>query len=126
MSEQLPGEDWDLFMEYQQGLHDPMPTFGLGEVEGMADRNGAAMDPRAERYPIDKTKLAMDVIEQYSGLVDVLGYTRASEEMAIALGEYVLHSELNQFEADMIATLAILGKVATFALNENERLRDGI
>lgn len=105
----LPGEDWDKFMEYQRGEHDP---------------NGAALDPR-EPHPIDKETLAMNAIEQFSGLVDVLGYTAASEEMALVLGEYVLHSELNQFEADLIATLAILGKVATFALNENERLRGG-
>jgi len=121
----LPGEDWDMFMEYQNGLHDPMPEFGLGDVEGMASRNGASMDPREGRHQIDKELLAMNTIEQYSGLVDVLGYTDASKEMALLLGEYVLHSELNEFEADMIATLAILGKVATFALNENERLRDG-
>ena len=45
--------------------------------------------------------------------------------MGLRLGEYVLRGELNQFEADMRATLAILGHVATHALNEMERLRGG-
>lgn len=71
----------------------------------------------------EKTTLAMNVVEQYSGLSDVIGHERASTEMGYALGEFVLRADLNQFEADLIATLAILGHVATFALNENERLR---
>ena len=73
----------------------------------------------------EKTAFAMQTVQEYSGLVDVLGYTKASEEMAMLLGEYVLQGELNQFEVDMIAAIAILGKEATFALDENERLRDG-
>ena len=121
----LPGEDWDLFMEYQNGLHDPMPQFGLGDVEGMANRNGASMDPRESRHQIDKELLAMRTIEEFTGLQRAIGHERAATEMGHTLGEYVLNAELNQFEADMIATLAILGNVATFALNENERLRGG-
>ena len=105
----LPGEDWDRFMEYQRGEHDP---------------NGAALDPR-EPHPIDKELLAMRTIEEFTGLQRVIGHERAATEMGHALGEYVLNAELNQFEADMIATVAILGNIATFALNENERLRDG-
>jgi len=105
----LPGEDWDMFMEYQRGEHDP---------------NGAALDPR-ERHPIDKELLAMRTIEEFTGLQRAIGHEKAATEMGHALGEYVLHNELNQFEADMIGTLAILGNVVTFALNENERLRDG-
>lgn len=72
---------------------------------------------------MDKELLAMHAIEGYSDLESLLGYERASVEMAHLLGEYVLRGELNQFEADMIATLAILGHVVTYALNENERLR---
>ena len=102
MQDRLPDEAWDLYLEHQSGIHDHEP---IG---------------------IDKTSLAMTTIEQYAGLVDVLGHTTASEEMALALGEYVLQGELNEFEADMIATLAILGKIATYALDENERLQGGI
>ena len=72
---------------------------------------------------IDKEALAMKTIEQYPSLESLIGYERASEEMASRLGSYVLSGELNEFEADMIATLAILGNVATNALNDNERLR---
>jgi len=72
-----------------------------------------------------KTDLAMQVVTEYSDLERVLGYERASQEMGHLLGEYVLQGELNQFEVDLIATLAVLGHVATYALNENERLRDG-
>ncbi len=73
-----------------------------------------------------KTDLAMQVVEEYHGLQSVLGFERASQEMGHLLGEYVLRGELNQFEVDLIATLAILGHVASYVLNENERLRDGI
>lgn len=79
----------------------------------------------AQEYGIDKELLAMRTIEDYSGLQRAIGHEKAAEEMATSLGEYVLAGELNSFEADMIATLSILGNVATFALNEVERLRDG-
>lgn len=75
-------------------------------------------------HEIDKERLALQTIEGYSGLQRAIGHEQAAGEMAGLLGEYVLAGELNQFEADMIATLAILGNVATHALNENERLRD--
>ena len=91
---------------------------------GFQQQNGAAMDPN-ERHPIDKELLAMRTIEEFTGLQRAIGHEKAAREMGFALGEYVLNAELNQFEADMIGTLAILGNVATFALNENERLRDG-
>lgn len=74
---------------------------------------------------IDKETLAIRTIEQYGDLERVLGHTEAAREMALLLGQYVLAGELNQFEADMIGTLAILGNVATNALNKNERLKDG-
>ena len=74
-------------------------------------------------HPIDKERLAMQTMEEYSGLQRALGHEKAAQEMAALLGEYVLAGELNQFECDMIATLAILGNVATNALNENERLK---
>ena len=77
----------------------------------------------------EKTLLAMQVVDQYPALDRTLGYEQASTEMGLLLGEYVLQGELNQFEADMIGVLAILGNVATFALEENELLRgeeDGI
>lgn len=70
-----------------------------------------------------KVSLAMQTVEEYGGLSNVIGHDRAATEMGYALGAYVLRGELNQFEVDMIATLAILGHVATFAMNENERLR---
>lgn len=75
---------------------------------------------------MDKTDLALQVVEEYSGLQRVIGYERASSEMAHLLGEYVLRGSLNEFEADLIATLAILGSVASYALNENERLRNDV
>lgn len=74
---------------------------------------------------MDKIDLAMQTVEEYNGLATVLGHEKAANEMALVLGEYVLRGELNQFEVDLIATVAILGHVATFVMNENERLRDG-
>lgn len=94
------------------------------QVEGDYMRNGAALDPRADReFGIDKESLAMRAIEQYTGLVDVLGHDEAARELGLVMGEYVLHGELNQFEADLIGVVAILGNVATNVMNENERLR---
>jgi len=72
-----------------------------------------------------KTDLAMQAVEEYNGLANVLGHERAADEMAQVLGEYVLRGDLNQFEVDLIATIAILGHVATYVMNENERLRNG-
>jgi hypothetical protein len=71
-----------------------------------------------------KNELALQVINGYGDLESVLGYERASKEMGHLLGEYVLRGELNEFEVHMIATLAILGRVATYALDENERFID--
>jgi hypothetical protein len=71
-----------------------------------------------------KTDLTLQVVEEYNGLANVLGHERASNEMAHLLGEYILRGDLNQFEVDLIATVAILGHVATFVMNENERLRN--
>ena len=117
MQDRLPNTDWDLFMEYQRGEHD---KFRL--AKDMANEiNGASLDPK-EPHPIDKELLAMRTVEQYTGLQKTIGHEKASQEMSHALSEFVLNAELNQFEADMIATLAILGNVATFALNEVERL----
>ena len=73
-----------------------------------------------------KTELALQVVEEYNGLTEVIGHERAANEMAHLLGEYVLRGELNQFEVDLIATIAILGHVATFVMNENERLRHDV
>jgi len=93
---------------------------------GFQSRNGAALDPREERnFGIDKESLALRTIEEYAGLQRAIGHEKAAEEMGHALGAFVLNAELNQFEADMIATLSILGNVATNALDEVERLRDG-
>jgi len=100
-----------------------MEEYGIGQVEGMATRNGASMDPR-EPYGIDKDALALKTIEQYKDLSNILGHDQASNEMGYALGEYIMNGELNQFEADMIGVLAILGNVATNALNEVDRLRN--
>ena len=97
------------------------PEFNRGFRQNL---NGAAMDPD-QAHPIDKELLAMKTIEQYSGLETTLGHETAAYEMGLALGEFVLAGELNQFEADMIATVSILGNVATNALNELDRLRDG-
>lgn len=77
-------------------------------------------------YGIDKYLLAITTIEQYPGLEKLLGHERASNEMAQALGSYVLHGEINNFEADMIATLAVLGNITTNVMDENERLQHGI
>lgn len=74
----------------------------------------------------EKTLLALQAVEGYSDLERVLGYQRASSEMAHLLGEYVLRGSLNEFEADLIATLAILGSVANHVMDENERLRNDV
>lgn len=71
-----------------------------------------------------KTELTLQVVEEYNGLTNVIGHERAANEMAQILGDYVLRGDLNQFEVDLIATVAILGHVATFVMNENERLRN--
>jgi len=73
-------------------------------------------------HEIDKEILALRTIEGYGELEQVLGYVRASTEMGYALDQYVLAGELNQFEADMIATVAILGNIATQVMNKNERM----
>lgn len=73
----------------------------------------------------EKTLLAMEVIQGYPELSKVLGHEEAAREMGHLLGERVLRGEINQFEADLIGTVAILGSVATYTLQENERLRDG-
>ena len=77
------------------------------------------------KHEIDKELLALQTVEQYSGLQRAIGHEHAATEMGYALGEFVLAGELNQFEADMIAVLAILGSVATHVIDENERLRNG-
>ena len=70
-----------------------------------------------------KVELAMRAVEEYGSLSKILGHEKAATEMGYVLGSFVLSRELNEFESDLISTLAILGHVATFALNENERLR---
>jgi hypothetical protein len=70
-----------------------------------------------------KIQLAMQVIGEYSDLERVVGYEQANTEMGHLLGEYVLRGELNEFEVDLITTVAVLGNIATHALNENEKLR---
>lgn len=70
-----------------------------------------------------KVELAMRAVEEYGGLSEILGHEKAATEMGYVLGAFVLSGELNEFEVDLISTLAILGHVATFALNENEALR---
>ena len=77
-------------------------------------------------YGIDKYLLAITTAEQYPELENTLGHEKAAKEMAHALGSYVLAGELNEFEADMIATLSILGNVATNALEDNQRLQYGV
>ena len=76
------------------------------------------------KHEIDKNLLAMHTISEYSGLTDVLGHTRAADEMGQVLEQYVVAGELNQFEADLIHTVAVLGHIATYVMNENERLRN--
>jgi hypothetical protein len=88
--------------------------------------NGASMDPRDhDAMGIDKDQLAMRTMTSFGELENVLGHDKAAEEMAHALGKYVLAGELNQFEADMISTVAMLGKIANNVMDENDRLRDG-
>ena len=77
-------------------------------------------------HEIDKELLAMHAIEEYSGLADVLGHEKASEEMAIVLEDYVLAGELTRFESSLIQVVAQLGKIATFVMDENERLRHDV
>ena len=102
MQDRLPNEVWELYLEYQSGIHDH------------------------ETIGIDKERLAMQTIQEFSGLADVLGHEKASEEMATVLEDYVLAGELTEFESTLIQVVAQLGKIATFAMDENERLRHDV